>query len=267
MPGLVSFTGTVPANYDKYLGPYLFEPYAIDITSRLAADNCTNVLEIASGTGRLTKHLVKLLPPGGRLIATDLNEDMLKVARQVVSDERIEWHTADAQALPFSNNSFHHVVCQFGVMFFPDKPLAFAEAARVLQPKGKFIFNTWGPVEKNTRAYFVQQLVLDTFAGDAPEFFAKGPYAFHDHALITQLMTNAGFTNITIEEVPKTCFYDRKETYINGFTLGSTLSVFLDAQPEGTRQKLQEEAMRRLAHRQEPLEELMLALVVSGVKG
>lgn len=266
MATIASFTGKVPAHYDKYLGPYLFEPYALDIVERLENDHCNNMLEIACGTGRVTRHLTKLLPKDGHLIATDLNEDMLKVARERVNDDRIEWQTTDAQSLPFADSRFDHVVCQFGVMFFPDKPAAFSEAYRVLQKGGRFIFNTWGRVEKNTKAHFVQQLIQDMFQGKALEFFRNGPYSLFDRLELTQMMMDAGFTDVMIDEVPKTCLYESKETYITGFTQGSPLSVFLDAQPEGTRDKLKEEARRRLADKAEPLEELMLALVVSGRK-
>src|SRR5438128_697292 len=141
MSSTTSFTGSIPSNYDQYLGPFLFEPYAIDLVKRLPHQGLKNVLEIACGTGRVTQHLVGELADDGNLIATDLNPDMITLARQKVSDGRIRWQAADAQQLPFGDNTFDAVVCQYGVMFFPDKPKAFAEAHRVLKNGGKFIFN------------------------------------------------------------------------------------------------------------------------------
>ena len=128
MASIAAFTGSIPGNYDKYLGPVLFEPYALDLRDRLKKESLKNVLELACGTGRVTRHLVSLLPADGKLIASDLNPDMMAVAKTRVSDERVKWLAADAQALPFANDSFDHIVCQFGIMFFPDKGKALSEA-------------------------------------------------------------------------------------------------------------------------------------------
>ena len=126
MASNVAFAGSVPANYEQYLGPVLFEPYALDIMNRLPKASLNNVLEIACGTGRVTKHLLGAVSKNGKLVATDLNADMMTVAKEKADDSRIEWKTADAQELPFADNSFDAVICQYGVMFFPDKPKAFS---------------------------------------------------------------------------------------------------------------------------------------------
>src|SRR6476661_6264867 len=143
MSSLTAFAGSVPANYDRYLGPLLFEPYALDLVERLKNDQLKQVLEIACGTGRVTRHLTKLVEADGRLVASDLNPDMIAQAKTQLTGERVQWQVADAQQLPFDANSFDHVICQFGVMFFPDKPAAFREAYRVMQPGGKYIFSVW----------------------------------------------------------------------------------------------------------------------------
>ncbi|MBL0214440.1 MAG: class I SAM-dependent methyltransferase, partial [Myxococcales bacterium] len=121
-----AFIGSIPELYDRHLGPVLFEPYAIEIARRLAPGTA-RVLEIAAGTGRVSRHLLSALPPTGRLLATDLNEPMLSRAAQVITDPRVTWSAADAQALPFGDGEFDAVVCQFGLMFVPDKPRAVRE--------------------------------------------------------------------------------------------------------------------------------------------
>src|SRR5438067_1269268 len=143
MSSLTAFEGTVPARYDQFLGPALFEPYALDLIERVQNKPMNKILEIACGTGRLTRHLISALPEGDRLTATDLNSDMIEIAKRTVKDNRISWQVVDAQNLPFADNSFDMIICQFGVMFFPDKVTAFKEAYRVLKPEGLFIFNTW----------------------------------------------------------------------------------------------------------------------------
>src|SRR5690242_19952109 len=122
-----SFAGNIPIIYEKYLGPFLFEPYALDIITRLKVQKYTNILEMACGTGSVTANLDKLDSPG-ILTATDLNKDMIELAKQFEKNKNIEWHVADALDLPFEKNSFDAIVCQFGVMFFPDKLKGLQEA-------------------------------------------------------------------------------------------------------------------------------------------
>lgn len=265
MPGNVSFTGSVPANYDKYLGPYLFEPYALDVIQRLANDNCKQLLEIACGTGRVTNHLVTLLPADGRLVATDLNADMIAVASSIVKDKRVEWKVADAQELPFNNDQFDHVICQYGVMFFPDKPKAFGETFRVLKPGGKFIFATWDSIDKNP-AYFIQQLIEEIYKDAAPDFFTSGPYSFYDRNVIEKMLQDAGFKSIKIEEVAKTTDFGGAKNFVNGFVDGTPLSGFMDLQPEGTRERFKQQVLDRLAGMQQPPYTSMQAFVCEGIK-
>src|SRR6516162_7772967 len=136
MSSLASFSGSVPANYDRYLGPVLFEPYARDLAARMPAGDGVRVLELACGTGRVTRRLREALPETATLHATDLNEPMVDYARAVVAEPGIAWQAADAQALPFPDESFDVVVCQFGLMFLPDKVQGLREARRVLTPRG-----------------------------------------------------------------------------------------------------------------------------------
>lgn len=240
MPGISAFTGSIAINYDKLLGPYLFEPYALDLKDRLMDDNCKMVLEVACGTGRVTNHLTGILSTDGKLMATDLNYDMIAVAKTKVTDCRVEWKVADAQELPFEDGLFDHVVCQFGVMFFPDKLKAFKEAYRVLKTKGKFIFNTWGSLKDNRRAGLVSDVMADILQGEIPAFFSNGPYSFYDNDLIKSLLKDAGFHSISIEPVIKTITYNSREDYLNGFVDGSTLSVFIQETDPGLREIVKE---------------------------
>ena len=131
-----------PQNYDRYLGPVLFEPFAKDMAARLKDEQPKNVLEIACGTGIVTRRLRDSLAPAVRLVATDLNPGMLAFAQRKFSEsENLEWQEADAGALPFDDGSFDAVVCQFGLMFVPDKEAAMRECYRVLSSGGVFLFN------------------------------------------------------------------------------------------------------------------------------
>lgn len=227
MASINLFSGEVPGNYDKYLGPILFEPYALDLIDRLKNERVEHVLELACGTGRVTTHLVDLIPTKGSLTATDLNPGMLELAQSKIQNEKIFWTVADAEDLSFYNGQFDHIVCQFGVMFFPAKEKSFKEANRVLKKGGKYIFSTWESVEKNPRIDLMWSVIHEVFGNEAPDFFQKGPHSFFDKKEIERLMVNAGFKNVRIETVAKTPKYNQPEDLIKGFAEGSPLANYL----------------------------------------
>ena len=189
----VRFVGSIPENYDRYLGPVLFEPYARDLAARLVAKAGARVLELACGTGIVTSRLRERMPVGATLTATDLNEPMLEIARHRLANARgIEWRQADACALPFPPASFDAVVCQFGLMFVPDKPAAFREVRRVLVPGGQFLFNTWDSIEVNPFARIAADTIRRIVPIDPPTFYEL-PFSMHDRAAIAALLKDAGF--------------------------------------------------------------------------
>ena len=190
------FAGSIPRLYEEYLVPLIFEPYAGDLAERAAARRPERVLEIAAGTGVVTRRLAAVLPEGCAIVATDLNPGMLEQARAVGSARPLEWQTADAQQLPFDDGSFDAVVCQFGVMFFPDKAKAFAEARRVLRPGGAFLFNAWDRIEDNEFADVVMAALATVFPADPPRFMARTPHGYHDTSVIAGDLANGGFATV-----------------------------------------------------------------------
>ena len=188
------FAGSIPQLYEQYLVPLIFEPYALDIAQRVAALQPSRLLEIAAGTGVVTRQLAQALPDTTSIIATDLNQPMLDHASAIGTARAVEWRQADAMQLPFADESFDVVVCQFGVMFFPDKAKAFAEARRVLRAGGHFIFNAWDAIEQNEFADAVTRALEAPFPADPPRFMARVPHGYHDVALIAQDIQRGGFT-------------------------------------------------------------------------
>jgi len=166
-----TFDGSIPEYYDRYLGPVLFEPYAVDLAARVRIEAATQVLELACGTGILTRRLRRRLPLTSRLLATDLNLPMIEYA-QARSDgyDGIDWKQADACDLPFSDKSFEVVICQFGLMFVPDKFTALSEILRVLKVGGQFIFNVWDSLALNSLARIALETGNRLFALDPPTF-------------------------------------------------------------------------------------------------
>jgi len=195
------FTGSMPENYDRYLGPAHFEPFADDLAGRVvAACPQSAVLEIACGTGIVTKRLREHLPSSVRLVATDLSQPMLDYARAKLVDAAVEWKQADAMALPFEDSSFDAVTCGFGVMFVPDKPVAFREARRVLTGGGTFVFNVWDGFEGNECSRIANETIRVFLGGDEPGFL-KIPFGFNDRALIRRMLADGGFGRTEIEPV------------------------------------------------------------------
>lgn len=188
------FTGSIPQLYDEYMVPLIFEPYAADLTSRVALLRPSCVLEIAAGTGVLTRYLAKALEPEVRIVATDLNQAMIDRAAAVGTARPVEWRQADAMQLPFSDGSFDLVVCQFGAMFFPDKPRAFSEARRVLRSGGTFVFNVWDTIDQNEFAEAVTFALQQMFPHDPPRFMVRTPHGYSDTAMISHHLSEGGFS-------------------------------------------------------------------------
>ncbi len=187
------FAGSVPKVYDTYLVPLIFEPYAADLANRLRSRSLSRVLEIAAGTGVVTRALASALPESVSIVATDLNQAMLDQAAAAGTKRAVEWRQADAMQLPFLDGTFDAVVCQFGVMFFPEKSRAFSEARRVLRPGGAFIFNVWDRISENEFADTVTTALGSLFPGDPPRFMARTPHGYHDHLAIEQDLASGGF--------------------------------------------------------------------------
>ena len=194
------FAGSIPENYDRYMVPLIFEPFAADLAQRAASMSPGAVLETAAGTGVVTRALAPKLSPGASYVVTDLNQPMLDyAASRQAPDSRIEWRQANAMALPFENAAFDCVCCQFGAMFFPDRSSAYSEAKRVLKPGGLSLFTVWDRIEENVFANDVTNALAKIFPNDPPRFLARTPHGYHDTALIRRELEDAGFSRVVIE--------------------------------------------------------------------
>lgn len=196
------FAGSVPELYDRFLVPLIFEPYAADLANRIADAGPRTILETAAGTGVLTRALAARLADGVRIVATDLNQPMLdRAAARQPDGHDVSWRQADALNLPFEDQSFDHVACQFGAMFFPDKVHGYREAHRVLKPGGRFLFNVWDQIATNEFADVVTTALAGLFPQDPPRFLARTPHGYHDANQIREQLTAAGFTKISCDTV------------------------------------------------------------------
>lgn len=200
-----AFVGSIPEVYDTYLVPLIFEAFANDLAKRVVALNPEKVLETAAGSGVVARALTSRLSSEAHYTVTDLNQPMLDhAASKQEPDPRVYWQQADALSLPFDDESFDAVVCQFGVMFYPDRVAGFAEALRVLKPGGTLLFNVWGHISSNEFADIAAKVIAAAFPDEPTSFLARTPYTYHEEDLIRQELTQAGFSQITYETLEST---------------------------------------------------------------
>jgi len=215
------FVGSIPQHYDQALGPTIFVDYAADIAQRVAAGNPARVLETAAGTGIVTRKLRDALPAGAQLTATDLNPPMLELARaKFRPGERVEFQPADAMALPFADGSFDAVVCQFGIMFFPDKAKSYSEIYRVLARGGRYVFSVWDSHRYNPFGRIAHEVAGSFFPADPPQFY-NVPFSCHQIDPIKESLIAAGFSDISLavasleKEIPDAAIFARGLVYGN----------------------------------------------------
>lgn len=243
------FAGSIPALYDRILGPMIFEPYAAEVASRLAGLRSGTVLETAAGTGVGTRALARVLPRSIKLIATDLNPAMLEFAVSRSALPQVEWRQADAMRLPFEDNTFDAVVCQFGAMFFPDKVAGYREALRVLKPSGRFVFTVWDRIELNEFTDVVTEAVAALFPDDPPRFLARTPHGHHDTQVLRRDLQSAGFAAIHLDTIERR---SRAVSYRDpaiGFCQGTPLRNEIEARDASRLAEATEAAAAALAAR------------------
>ena len=224
------FSGSIPELYDTLLVPLIFEPYAVDMAARAAACQPKRVLEVAAGTGAVTRALARALPATTEIVATDLNLPMLDRAAAVGTDRPVTWQQADAQQLPFADGSFDLVICQFGAMFFPDRARAFAEARRVLTPGGKLLLSVWGRIEDNDFANVVTKALAKRFPENPPMFLARTPHGHYDPVPIQADARAGGFTaEVMYDVVPARSRADTARAVAIAYCQGTPVRGELEA--------------------------------------
>ena len=237
------FSGSIPDIYDDLLVPLIFEYYAEDMARRVASGDPASVLETAAGSGVVTRALAPLLAAGTRYSVTDLNPPMLaRAERKQPADDRIEWRQADAMALPYEDDTFDVVCCQFGMMFPPDKALAHREALRVLRDGGRFVFSVWDRIEENEFARSVTATAARLFPEDPPVFLARTPHGFHDADAIRLDLERAGFGHVEVQTIATRSRADSPRVPALAYCQGTPLRNELEARDPGSPQSVTDAA-------------------------
>ncbi|MEO7277244.1 MAG: class I SAM-dependent methyltransferase [Sphingomicrobium sp.] len=221
------FSGSVPASYDRFLVPLLFQPYADLMAQHAAAFAPRRILETAAGTGVVTQALATAIP-ASEITATDLNQAMLDVAAKRVTSRQVTFRQCDALDLPFADSSFDLVVCQFGVMFYPDRVRGNSQARRVLVDGGRLIMAVWDELDRNPMSALTQQTLERRFPDNPPMFMKTGPFGYGDRNAIERDLRAAGFDQVSIETVELTSRSPAAEDAARGLCYGSPMRVELE---------------------------------------
>ena len=263
-----AFGGSIPENYDRYLGQVLFDPYAADLVARLNVPENAYVLELACGTGIVTRRLRDRLGPKAKLVATDLNDAMMSYAgRKFRREDAVEWKQADATNLPFSDQSFDAVVCQFGLMFFPDKERALRETYRVLKPGCVFLFNLWDKIETNDLPHIAHAIISKFFNDNPPDFY-EVPFSLHDPQAIRSLVSSAGFSQLELSVLPLTAISPSAGAAAKGLVQGNPVIAAIKERDESRVPEIEAAVEAAVAAQcgNAPVRGRMQALVCSAVR-
>jgi ubiquinone/menaquinone biosynthesis C-methylase UbiE len=233
----VRFTGSVPANYEQYMVPLLFRPYADLLAQRARQWSPAHILETAAGTGVVTAALAAALPDA-TVVATDLNPPMLDVAARRGLGANVTFREADALDLPLDDASFDLVVCQFGVMFFPDKVKGGAEARRVLRPGGHYLFAVWDRIDRNGLSNLANESMRKAFPDNPPQFMERGPFSYHEPEWIERDLRAAGFEQISIDTVEFRSRSASAEEGARALCYGSPMGVELEEYGPGALERV-----------------------------
>jgi ubiquinone/menaquinone biosynthesis C-methylase UbiE len=261
------FAGSIPGTYDRLMVPMLFAPYARDVATRASRLAPRDILETAAGTGVLTQALHEALPDAD-IVATDLNPAMLEVAAGRLRSDKVRFQAADAQDLPFKEQQFDLVVCQFGVMFYPDKIAANREAFRVLRPGGRYMLVIWESLDRNPASRAIHDAVAAEFPSDPPAFLARVPFGYSDLETVTLDLMTAGFDDLEFETIGHRSRCGSAHDAAFGMCQGSPLRSEIEARDPQSLDRVTDAAARALRQFEGPngLDAPMSAHLVTAIK-
>ncbi|HET9335883.1 MAG TPA: class I SAM-dependent methyltransferase [Sphingomicrobium sp.] len=245
------FAGSIPAIYDRLMVPMLFESYAADVAERAKSYSPRDILETAAGTGVVTQALHRALPDA-RIVATDLNPAMLEVASERLKSDQVRFQAADAQDPPFDDQCFDLMVCQFGVMFFPDKLAANREAFRILRPGGRYLLAIWDALDKNPASKAIHEAVTAEFPSDPPAFLARVPFGYADLEIVTADLMAAGFDDLEFETIAHRSRAPSALDAATGMCQGSPLRSEIEARDHSALERVTEAATKALKQFEQP---------------
>jgi ubiquinone/menaquinone biosynthesis C-methylase UbiE len=209
-------TRSAARHYEESLVPVLFNPWAIDLVKRCGVHAGSRVLDLACGTGAVTRAVASRVHPNGEIVALDSSEAMLAIARRcVASDVRVEWRLGDAASLPFPDGSFDAVLCQQGVQFFADYQRSLDEIARVLRGNRRLALSIWCGEDRNPLAAALVS-TINTRCGQCFGDVMRQPFSFRHWGELNSMITAAGFQIVTAATATRDAYAPDAVAFLSG---------------------------------------------------
>ena len=197
-----SYGGTPAENYERFFVASIGAPVADDLIGTADLQPGQRVLDVACGTGVVTRRAAKRVGVSGAVAGLDINPGMLAVARsQTPPNVSIDWYEASAESMPLPDEAFDVVLCQMGIQFVPDKLAALREMRRVLDTDGRAIVTVPGP---KPPMFEIMTDALARHLSPKAASFADLVFSMHDASELAELMRGAGFREVDVESKPKT---------------------------------------------------------------
>lgn len=226
--------GSVASNYERHLVPSVFGPWASDLLERAAPQLGDHVLDVACGTGAVTRLAALSAGNTGHVVGVDSNREMIAVARLVTSEEAIEWREGDVMALPFPDGVFDLVLCQQGLPFFPDPGGALAEMYRVTRQGGRLALTVWRSLQHNPGFKALVEAV-ERHCGPGAAATVRAAFALDNAEELASLVQRAGFVNVELQPARKSVCFPSPETFVRYYDAGSPLQHAIARLPEERR--------------------------------
>jgi ubiquinone/menaquinone biosynthesis C-methylase UbiE len=225
---------SAPELYERYLVPAITSVWANDLLDRVGPRRGESVLDVACGTGVVAR-LAEQRGHIGRLVGVDLNTAMLAVARP--KSATVEWIEGSALDLPFDANSFDVVLCQLGLQFFPDRPLALKEMVRVLKPVGRAGLSVYSAIERTPAAHaFVQ--ALDKHLGAASSRTKRSEHLSCAAQEVGTWAKQAGFGVVNVATVAKQIIFPSMLDYVRFQLTATPMATLLKDKGAAERERL-----------------------------
>jgi ubiquinone/menaquinone biosynthesis C-methylase UbiE len=236
--------GSAPELYERYLVPTITILWATDLVVRAAPRPGERVLDLACGTG-IVARLAAARMGAGRIIGVDINAGMLAVAQSRSAEAAlpIDWQEATALALPFPDEAFDLILCQLGLQFFPNRPVALSEMRRVLAHAGRVALSVFSAID-HTPATNALADALDRHVGAAASQTKRSEHALSDERELRELVSRAGFRNVEIATVTQTIRFPCAAAYVRAQLLATPLSALL----EGMDNRRQQETLAAITN-------------------
>lgn len=231
MATTLQISGSPADIYEQHMVPAIFARWAPDLVQAAGVRPAERVLDVACGTGAVTRLLAEQVGPAGKVTGLDITPGMLAAARLAAPSQRIEWLEGSAVKMPLPDGTFDAVVCQQGLQFFPDKPAALSEMRRVLKRGGRLALSCWRSVE-HTPGYLVLEQALARRVG--PEKAALPPFSLGDAGAIRGLVVGAGFREVKLRAEAKMLRFRSAEHLVRAVVGGAPAMMgALTGQGEG----------------------------------